>query len=146
MKQNLFKGLIVATLCLANASHADFTFYAGGDNRCEHLPGHWSGSGKASNWVIGECIYHGFGTISPLDSSGHFTVDVHSDKDSGNFMCPEHSQKQFTGTCINGVAVIHTDYGNVTGDFLANSGTAKGNLAVAPGIRVEVSMQFSRDK
>lgn len=144
-KQNLLKGCVIATLFLAQISYADFTFYSSAPNACELLTGHWSGTGTASNWVIGACAYHGAGVISSLDSAGNFTVEVVSDKDSGSFICPAHSEKHLTGTCVNGLTIIHTEYGDVAGDFAQNSGKAKGTLSVAPGLTVDVVMQFDRD-
>ncbi len=144
-KQNILKGCVVATLFLAQISYADFTFHASTSNACDHLAGRWSGTGTASNWAIGECAYHGSGLISPLDNDGNFTVDVVSDKDSGSFLCPSHNEKHLTGTCVNGVTIIHTEYGDISGNFSQNSGNAQGTLSVTPGLKVDVFMQFSRD-
>ncbi len=144
-KQNILKGCVVATLFLTQISYADFTFHASTPNACEHLAGRWSGTGTASNWAIGECAYHGSGLISPLDNDGNFTVDVVSDKDSGSFLCPSHNEKHLTGTCVNGVTIIHTEYGDISGNFSQNSGNAQGTLSVTPGLKVDVFMQFGRD-
>ncbi|WP_133136018.1 hypothetical protein [Legionella rowbothamii] len=144
-KQNILKGCAVATLFLTQIAYADFTFYSSTPDACEHLAGHWSGTGTASNWAIGECVYHGVGVISPLDKAGNFTVEVVSHKDSGSFFCPSHSEKHLTGTCVNGVTIIHTEYGDISGDFSQNSGTAQGTLSITPALRVNVVMQFDRD-
>lgn len=125
-------------------SHADAIFYSSLANACEYISGHWAGTGKASNWVLGDCIYHGAGTVSSLDATGHFKIEVASDKDSGSILCPNHATKQLTGICLNGVVTIMTEYGNMTGSFSQNSGSAKGTLSVAPGMNADVVIQFQR--
>ncbi len=140
----LLIGFAAATLSFASMSHADATLYSGVANACEYISGHWAGTGKASNWVIGECIYHGAGTISTLDTTGHFRIEVTSDKDSGSILCPNHTSKQLTGICINGVVTIMTEYGNLAGNFSQNAGNANGTLSVAPGMNADVEIQFQR--
>ncbi|WED44581.1 hypothetical protein [Legionella cardiaca] len=143
MKGNLLIGFMAA-MSFANMSHADFTFHSNVANVCKYLAGHWSGKGKASSWLIGDCLYHGAGVISEVDNDGHFTVEVKADKDSGSFFCPKHSTKQLTGICTNGVATIMTEYGNLQGNFSQNAGSAKGTLTVAPGINAEITIEFQR--
>lgn len=144
MKRNLIKGFVLLSLTFANLAQADFIFRTNTDTGCTYLSGRWIGTGTATNWFLGECIYHGTGTISALDSTGHFTADVRADKESGSFLCPSHSKKQVTGICVNGSTTISTEYGNIAGNFSENSGDAKGTLAVGPGMSAEVDIQFSR--
>ncbi|KTD25393.1 Uncharacterised protein [Legionella lansingensis] len=144
MKQNLIIGFIAAAMSFANMSHADFIFHSSASNACEDVSGYWTGKGKASNWLIGDCVYHGSGTVSALDSTGHFTVEVTADKDSGSFVCPKHTTEQLTGVCVNGVATIMTQYGDLTGNFTKNTGDAKGTLSASPGVDVYVTIKFIR--
>ena len=144
MKRNVRIGLMAAALSFANMSYADFIFRTNNPNACESLAGQWAGTGKAYNWLVGTCIYHGIGLISTLDSSGSFTVDSAADKDSGSFLCPNHAARQLTGNCINGVITVKTEYGNLTGTISANSGDAKGTLTISPGVTAEVTTTFSR--
>lgn len=144
MKQKLLIGFTaaVAALFFINMAHADFTFYSE-MNKCEDVPGNWAGSGKASNWLI-ECSYNGAGTVSALDDAGNFAIEVDADKRSGSFMCPDHHSTRLKGTCVNGRVTIKTEYGNLSGIFTKNSGSAKGSLNVSPGIDVDVAIQFKR--
>jgi hypothetical protein len=144
MKRNALMGIMVATIAFANVSYADFTFHTNHSNACESLPGQWAGSGKASSWWIGECVYHGAGLISTLDRAGNFSLEVSADKDSGSFLCPNHATQQLAGICVNGVVTVKTDYGNLTGNFSNNAGTANGTLTVSPGINAEVTLSFAR--
>lgn len=144
MKLNLVKGVILLSLAFANIAQADFTFHANTAAGCDYLAGRWIGTGTATNWFLGECVYRGTGTISALDSSGHFTADVSADKESGSLLCPSHSTKQVTGICVNGKTIINTEYGNINGTFSENSGNAKGTLVVGPGMSADVAIQFSR--
>lgn len=126
-------------------SHADFTFHSSAPNACEDITGNWNGKGTGSNWLIGSCVYHGIGTISALDSTGHFTLALDIEKDSGSFLCPNHATSQLSGTCINGVVTINTGYGNLTGNFSNNAGNANGTLS-ALGMSIDVTAQFLRIK
>lgn len=143
MKRNVLIGFL-ATLTFTNLAYADFTWHSTEPNSCEHVSGHWAGVGKASNWFIGDCVYHGAGIVSLLDSSGNFTVEVTAHKDSGSILCPAETKRTLSGVCVNGVTTIMTEYGNMTGSFSQNAGDAKGTLSVAPGINAEVSLQFQR--
>lgn len=146
MKNILLMGFAVTTMCCAQMSHANFSFYSSDVNACSYISGKWAGTGKASNWLIGECNYHGTGTISTPDNSGHFTINVSSDKDSGNFICPQHAEKQITGVCSNGTITLATEYGNLIGDFSEMTGSAQGTLTVSPGLDVNINIQFQRDQ
>lgn len=144
MKRILFMGLTVTTLLFSNLSQAAFTFHSSMPNACQDIAGQWSGKGKATNWLIGDCVYHGSGSTSTINATGNFTVKVSVDKDSGNFLCPKHVTQQLTGVCTNGNVTIKTEYGNLKGSFSQTGGNAKGTLSVAPGMDADVTMQFQR--
>lgn len=144
MKGNLVNGFFVAAMVFVNVAHADFMFHSNSNNTCDYISGHWFGTGKASNWFVGDCFYHGSGTISSLDSTGAFTAEVTADKDSGSILCPSHSTNILTGVCINGVTTILSEYGSVNGYFSQNTGSAKGTLSAGPGLKVDVDIQFER--
>ena len=143
MKRILCIGLSATAMLLANTSHADFTFHSSMSDACEFVSGKWTVSGKGSNWFVGECKYHGIGTISTLDATGHFKIDVSADKDSGSFLCPDHDERQLDGKCVNGVVTILTEFGDISGNFSQNSGTAQGTLS-GMGIEFDVSARFQR--
>ncbi|KTD67241.1 MULTISPECIES: hypothetical protein [Legionella] len=143
MKQKLLIGFTAVALSLAHMAHADFTFYSGANN-CDEIPGNWAGSGKATNWLIGECAYNGSGTLGELDTNGSFDIEVSADKSSGSFVCPDHNTTKLKGVCVNGKVTIKTEYGNLSGIFSKTSGSAKGTLSVSPGMDVDVSIQFKR--
>jgi hypothetical protein len=141
MKHILINGMVAATLFFTATSYADYTFKLG-ENDCSQLAGSWLGTGTASSWLLGECIYHGTGIMSSVDEMGNFTADVKADKDSGNILCPNHTIKKIKGFCFNGVVTLKTDYGHLDGDFTSSSGNAKGTLSVAPGVSADVNVQF----
>ncbi|WP_392537523.1 hypothetical protein [Legionella sp. 227] len=143
MKQKLLIGFTVAALSFAHIANADFTFNSG-SNSCDDISGNWSGSGKASNWLIGECVYNGAGTVSAVDKEGNLNIEVTADKRSGSLVCPDHNTTQLKGICVNGTVTIKTEYGNLSGIFSKTSGSAKGRLTVSPGMDVDVSIQFKR--
>ncbi|CEK10401.1 hypothetical protein [Legionella hackeliae] len=142
MKRRLL-GFIAAGL-FASVSHADFIFHSNSSSVCADVPGHWTGRGKANNWLIGECKYHGSGIISALDGAGHFKIEVSADKDSGTSLCPKHAYEELTGSCTNGVVTIKTQYGSLAGNFSRNAGDAKGTLSVGPGMSADVVVRFER--
>lgn len=142
MKGKSFIGMMVIALSLTNAAYADFTFYSS-TNDCKNVSGDWKGSGTASHWLI-ECAYEGSGTISGLDREGGFKLDVEAHKLSGSSLCPQHTKHSLTGVCVNGVVIVKTDYGNLSGYFSTDSGSSNGTLTVAPGIDVDVAIQFQR--
>lgn len=144
MKRNVLMGIMAVTMSFMNMSHADFTFHSNDPNACEYVAGHWSGTGKAHNWLLGDCVYYGLGTASILDNAGNFIMEVTADKDSGSFLCPNHSSKRLSGVCVNGVVTVMTQYGNLAGNFLSNSGEASGTLSVASGMSADVMIQFLR--
>ncbi|MCW8444093.1 hypothetical protein OQJ19_01190 [Fluoribacter gormanii] len=143
MKQKIIIGFTAVALTIASISHADFTFYSG-SSKCEDVPGNWAGSGKASNWLIGECVYNGSGTVGALDSAGNFAIEVNADKRSGSVLCPSHNTTKLRGICVNGTVTIKTEYGNLNGVFSKNSGSANGKLTVSPGMDVDVAIKFNR--
>lgn len=142
MKGKLYIGYMIIALSLTNAAYADFTFYSS-TNNCNNVSGNWKGSGTASNWLI-ECAYEGSGTISGLAHDGGFKLDVEAHKISGSGLCPQHTKHSLTGVCVNGVVTVKTEYGNLSGYFSTDSGSSNGTLTVAPGIEVDVAIQFHR--
>lgn len=144
MKRVALLGLMAGMIGFSTFAHADFVFYSNQSNACEFVPGKWSGSGKATTWVTGECVYHGTGWTSTLDSTGHFKMEVTAHKDSGNFLCPKHTTKKLTGVCNNGVVSITTEYGDLGGSFSSTSGEARGKLSVGAGVTAEVEIHFQR--
>ncbi|MDP1604240.1 MAG: hypothetical protein Q8M03_13355 [Legionella sp.] len=145
MKRNLLMGCAALTVFFVNMAHADFVLRSSDPAVCDYISGHWSGTGKASNWFIGDCFYHGKGTIGTVDQAGHFTVHLESDKDSGSIFCPRHTKKKFTGTCVNGAVTFMTEYGNLTGDFTRNTGDVNGTLSIGRGLSATVAIQFGRE-
>lgn len=144
MKNKLMKGLVLATCMVVNLAHAQFNFQGSHANSCEDLQGNWTGNGKGHNWLVGDCHYHGSGTVSPLDSSGRFTAEVHASKDSGSPMCPNHASKHVVGYCTQGVIKVVTEYGTVKGNYADNAGNLKGTLTISPGMDADVSLKFVR--
>lgn len=142
MKKLVLIGITAMTLSTINTAYAGFSFHLANADSCQTISGQWIGSGKASNWFIGDCIYHGTGTASTLDSQGHFTLSVVAQKDSGHFFCPEQSTKALSGVCANGEVVFNTEYGALKGSFANNVGQAHGTLTASPGIDVEVAIEF----
>ncbi|ASQ46165.1 hypothetical protein [Legionella clemsonensis] len=144
MKRYLLTGLMLTAFSFTSVSYADFIFQSAHSTACEDIPGKWTGHGKATNWLTGECQYHGAGILSSLDSSGHFKVEVTADKDSGSVLCPKHAHEELMGACMNGVVTIMTEYGNLAGHFSRNQGNAQGTLSVGPGMSAEVFVVFER--
>jgi hypothetical protein len=144
MKKNIGKGCIGLIWLLAGSAYAEYHFYLANSSACNTISGEWSGKGKASNWLLGSCTYHGTGTISAVDTSGHFTAMVSAQKDHGPALCPAHISQQVHAVCLNGEMTIKTDFGRLNGTFGTNSGSANGTLSVSPGIEADVSMQFYR--
>lgn len=142
MKGKLFIGFAILAFSLTKAAHADFTFYAS-SNDCKNVSGDWKGSGTASHWLL-ECAYNGSGTISYIDNSGNFSLDVTADKQSGSILCPQHTEHKLKGVCVDGVVTVKTEYGNLTGVFSENTGSSNGTLNVSAGIDVAVAIQFQR--
>lgn len=144
MKQLLLIGFTASIMSLTTLSHAHFSFHSADTNACENISGEWIGMGRASNWFIGECVYHGAGTASALDAAGNFSITVIADKDSGSIFCPAHTTKLLSGNCVNGDVEFMTEYGAIKGNFADNVGQANGTLTVSPGIYVEVGLGFNR--
>ena len=131
-------------LCYTHLSHADYILHSNSSNSCEHISGQWSGTGQAYNWMLGHCKYHGSGVVSTPDPEGNFTITVNAYKDSGSILCPSHSIRQLHAKCINGMVTIHTEFGNLLGNFSENDGNAQGTLSVAPGVEAKVEIEFQR--
>lgn len=142
MNNRVLGGALAVFLAIP-AAHADYLFYSSAADACEQISGHWIGSGKAESWLA-DCAYHGQGYASAVDAAGNFSIDVSADKDSGSFICPSHTERKLMGNCANGVVTFRSDYGNITGVYANNSGTAVGTLTASPGIDVDVSIQFTR--
>lgn len=136
-------GILSIGLLLNGFVHADMHFRLAQDN-CDGISGNWTGTAKASSWMIGECVYNGFGTASELDLAGNFTMKVEANKVSGSFVCPNHDARELKAVCVNGLVVVSTEYGNLTGSYTNKVGKAEGTLTVSPGITADVSIQFSR--
>ena len=113
-------------------------------NACEHISGYWEGSGKASHWMIGECLYHGSGLVSSVDHNGALSAELIVEKDSGSFLCPARVKKHLKGSCNNSNVSIITPYGDLIGIFSENQGHSHGKLKISSGINVNVSIHFSR--
>jgi hypothetical protein len=144
MKKSVLLGITASILSFATVSFANFSFHSSNEDACESISGQWIGTGKASNWFMGECVYHGSGTASPLDSQGHFNLTVLADKDSGSIFCPAHTTKELIGECVAGNVAFQTQYGFLKGNFSNNVGDAMGTLTVSPGINLDVAIQFQR--
>jgi hypothetical protein len=145
MNINLFLGILAAILLVSGVSHADYSFHLSGSNAvCEDILGDWSAKGKATNWLLGSCTYHGTGTVSPVDSDGHFTAQVTAYKDYGTSLCPKHFSEQINATCVDAVVTVKTDFGRLKGTFSGTSGSASGTLSVSSGINANVSIKFFR--
>lgn len=135
---------LFAILLFPLVSHAHITLSSLDGNSCASIPGNWFGKGKATNWLIGTCTYHGDGAISALDNKGRFTITVSAHKDAGSFVCPKETTEQLSGICDNGVVTLQTAYGDIKGDFNTSSGTARGKLTVSAGIDAEIELSFYR--
>jgi hypothetical protein len=144
MKQGIVLGLISATILFTNISYADYSFRLNNPEECTQLSGIWSGKGSASSWFLGQCNYHGTGTISTVDDNGNFSVQVNVDKDSGSPLCPPHATEQLNAVCKGGIVTIKTEFGNLKGTFTPTNGNASGTLSVSPGLEADVSIQMHR--
>ncbi|KTD06926.1 hypothetical protein [Legionella jamestowniensis] len=144
MKPYLLIGFMLAALSFTSQIYANFILRSASPTVCEDIPGRWHGHGKATNWLIGECKYHGRGSLSSLDSSGYFRIEVTADKDSGSVLCPKHAHEELKGSCIDGVVTIMTNYGNLAGHFSPTQGKAQGTLSVGAGMSAEVLVVFER--
>lgn len=144
VKRHLWISSLITILSLSQAAHADFFIHSNDANACTGIPGPWQGSGKISQFLIGECVYNGSGSISNLDSAGNFTLNLTANKVSGwSPLCPQQITPQLSGNCNNGNVIIRTDYGNLTGNFTSQKGQASGTLTVSPGIDVSISVQLN---
>lgn len=133
-----------SALLLSSSTFAHMSFKLLDSKSCDSLEGQWTGKGKATNWLVGTCVYNGTGVVYPSDSKGVSTVQVTADKESGSFLCPNHTTENLKAVCSNGLISVKTQYGNINGTITPRSGQASGTLVVGPGIEAEVSLQFSR--
>ncbi|TAL61202.1 MAG: hypothetical protein EPN84_08335 [Legionella sp.] len=127
---------------LLTPCYANITLVSRMEGGCEQIPGRWVGTGKANNWLIGECVYHGEGQVSELDVNGRFTLQVSAEKDSGSFLCPQHNETQLNGLCVGNAVIFITNYGNLDGSYVDKVGSAKGTLTASAGMSVDVDIQF----
>lgn len=132
----------LAANLLLTPCYANFVFVSRVEGGCEQIPGRWTGTAKAYHWMLGECIYHGEGKVSELDAAGNFTLAVSGEKNSGSFICPQHTDTKLNGVCVGELVVFATEYGNLNGSYANKVGDAKGSLNVSPGINVDLEIQF----
>lgn len=137
-------GCVSAAALLTGSVYANYSFMLEDSSDCSTISGGWSGRGKAHNWLLGSCTYHGKGTVSSVDSNGRFFAQVEVDKDHGVGLCPQHVTERIDAQCVNGLVTVKTDFGSLRGTFTSNSGKASGVLSVAPGIEADVTIQLSR--
>lgn len=143
MNKKILVGLSALTISFASVSFANFNFTLA-PNGCSEISGNWAGTGEATNWAV-DCVYQGTGVISAVDNIGQFTLDVDVTKNSGSFLCPSHEVQHLTGICVGGKVTIDTGYGDLTGNVTKNTGTAKGNIHIAPGVNADVTIQLQRN-
>lgn len=146
MKKGFVFGVAITLLSFASLSHANIIIHSYSANSCDDLAGEWTGTGKASNWAIGKCVYHGAGQLKNVDTAGNFILDLSVDKDSGSILCPAHTTAHMSGHCSDGRVTLITDYGHLTGDVANGSGHANGTLTVSPGITADVDIQLQKVK
>ena len=144
MKKGFVFGVAITLLSCATFSRAVIIIHSYNANACDDLAGEWTGTGKASNWAIGKCVYHGSGQLKNVDATGNFILDLSVDKESGSILCPAHTAAHMSGYCHDGKVTLITDYGHLTGDIANGSGQAKGTLKVSPGITAEVDIQIQK--
>jgi len=142
MKKHL--GISLLLLTFVNTCYADFKMRILSANSCKNIAGEWTGIGKAYHWMIGTCIYNGKSKITPLDDNGKIQFDVVADKESGSILCTQHEVKQMFGSCKNGILIINTNYGDLSGNVYETNADAKGSLNVLPGIYADVEILIHR--
>lgn len=142
MKKIVLIGFAITSFGFINVAQANFFFHSSDPLACNYVAGTWDGYGKATNWVL-SCEFTGAATISSLDDNGNFSLFVSADKRSGSLLCPEHFESEITGTCASGEISFKTNYGDLSGDFSQNAGTAQGTLSVV-GIKTSVQINFQR--
>ena len=145
MKKDLIVYALFTMLSCSSAAYADIIMQSYSQNTCADLSGKWAGTGKASNWSIGDCYYHGSGEVQNVNFTNHFTLTITVDKESGSFVCPNHVATQLRGECSNGKMTLKTSYGDLTGNVNEQSGTAEGDLRLSPGLPpAKVTIQLKK--
>lgn len=145
MKKGLMIGTTVFALAFSTISSADIFLSTFSADSCENLAGKWQGTGKVTNWAIGECLYRGEGNVNHVDENGVFTLTLTVNKDSGSVLCPNHVTQVLPGMCRDGKISLKTDYGSLTGGISGNAGTAKGTISIATGISADVVVQLRKE-
>ncbi len=107
---------------LATEAEANITMQTSSPTACEHIAGHWVGTGTVSAVIIVKinCKYHGEGEISMIDDHT-FNMSMALSKESG--ICPDHESFQLRGTCQNGSITLKTEDADLVGS-LNEQGTA----------------------
>jgi hypothetical protein len=144
MKKGLALSFAIATLSFATMSYADIFMHTNPMASCGDVVGKWTGVGQVSSWVTGTCTYHGAGQLTNVDAAGNFTLDLAVDKDSGGILCPGHSEDHLNGRCTDGKVTLQTKYGHLEGMLDGRSGTAKGTLTLALGVKADVDIQLKK--
>lgn len=142
MKKLMVLGCFAAGFCTSIA-HADFTFFSTEFDACANTSTHWSGTGRGSNWLIGECVYEGDGVLQFDTEHTSFSIEISAHKKSGIALCPEVAHETINGICKNRKITMYTDFGNIEGHVNKIRGKANGTITVSPGITAEVSVQFT---
>lgn len=144
MKKMIWVAWTVKTVLFCPLSYANYTIELNNVDACHSIAGTWVGKGKATNWIIGTCKYHGEGMLGNIDNAGRFTITASAHKDYGNALCPQRVKQVLNAVCINGVMSVKTDYGSLRGVLNEMTGSANGTLSLSPGMDAKVSLQFSR--
>lgn len=122
-----FKALalcVALNLGLISVAHADIIIYApyasNGDN-CDIIAGKWTGSGKATEWGVINCVYNGSVTIetsTPADGNINLKdLTLKLDSSQSSFICPTTETLQLSGQCHNGKIIIQNDMAKLNGDL-----------------------------
>ncbi|MBX3708912.1 MAG: hypothetical protein KIT56_10205 [Gammaproteobacteria bacterium] len=132
----------LAIISFVNLVHADFVITLGSSNACSSISGQWVGAATLSNWLI-DCSYHGSGSATPIDGSGNFAMDFSANKDAGSLLCPNQYMDHFSGHCSDGLVTIFTNYGNLVGNVLGNTGNVKGIVTIL-GVNAELTIKMNK--
>lgn len=143
MRNSLMIGTLMASLACSTLAYADIFMHHHAET-CADLAGEWTGTGKVSNWLIGDCYYHGTGKVQGVDAAGKFTLDLEVNKDSGSSVCPNQTTQHLPGTCSNGTVTLNSGYGDLVGNISERAGSAKGTLRILPGVTADVTIQIKK--
>jgi hypothetical protein len=144
MKKAFVVSMTLAVMSFASLTNADIVMHAFGADSCKELAGKWMGTGKATNWIIGQCVYRGTGNIANIDAAGNFLLDIKTHKESGSLLCPQQVAAVLPGTCVNNTVKLITDYGHLNGSITGNMGTATGSLKILAGVTADVVIDLQR--